>query len=335
MASSLYTDAGMIWFSTQITWEKNKKVFVPPPNWVNLTMDTCTSHQSDTKNGVMLLTGRKNRLLVLDADIAKATTDGSPIPDTLLSTLDSCCTAIVNTPNGRHYYFTIEETEEYKNGTDIRWHGSQIKFLDVRGDGGCIIAPPTKYLKKKEEVSYKWIVGSHTTISPLPQEIKEALRFTPTVESFVQEFEESTDETIVRDLLSCLPVSVFDSYDSWLQIGFILFNIGMSCTLWDEFSKQGRGWTTTGCRDKWMNFKKGKLGLGSLWRLVKLYRPEEFARLQRKHINIKNLLDPVHKDAARLFYLFNPDAYVFCTTTGWYECMENNSWLNRGKEEPK
>jgi len=83
-----------------------------------------------------IITGRISNLVVLDID------DRNSIPNGLPPTL------VAETGKGWHYYF------KYENG--IR---NQVKIgdkpLDIRGDGGYVVAPPSIHMSGKR---YKWVL---------------------------------------------------------------------------------------------------------------------------------------------------------------------------------
>jgi len=323
------TSTTPISFSVRITVKDGKKVVAFPPAWAKLTAETCTQFQVPS-NGLVYLTGNKNGFIVIDADEVKAVLNGQPIPGAIISELEASCEAIVKTPNGRHFYFKTEET--YTSSTNILWNNTVVPFLDIRGDGGCIIAPPSHYIKAAKTLRYEWMKGGIDTVAELPASVSAALAIKATQQTIYQEYIEVSNEDIITELLTALPIKVWDSYDTWIQIGMILYNCGMSCDVWDSFSKQSSHWKSPGCRDAWRSFAKGPLTIGSLWRLVKLYSPDNFVQLQRKHINIVPLLQPEHLSLAKLVYALCPSDYAYCSNTQWYERMENNVWKSRGEE---
>jgi len=323
-----------LWFSCSITFDKKrgKKEVAFPSGWASITADDSGKHHDESKNGYCILTGQKNKLIVIDADEVAAIEGGDPIPTHILAELETQSSAVVKTPNGRHFYFNTERG--YKSSTGICWNSVAVPHLDIWGDGGCIIAPPSSYKRNGNLVRYAWMKGGLDTVGELPQSIVDALVIEAKPEVALQEYVESDQHDIIVDLLNALPAKLWDGYDSWLQLGIILFNSGEDVDTWDAFSKQSSHYSASGCREKWRSFKRGNLGINSLWRLVKLHNPDEFARLQKKHINIAALLDQTHVSLAKLFHLLHPDDYALCSVTGWYERMTNNVWLSRGKEVP-
>jgi hypothetical protein len=87
-------------------------------------------------------TGAINGFIVLDEDVEDAVKDlGRNVPPT----------PIVKTGNGAHYYF--------KQPSDNGAFPNKVKFfpgLDLRGDGGYILAPPSKHPNGSH---YEWLIG--------------------------------------------------------------------------------------------------------------------------------------------------------------------------------
>ena len=109
---------------------------------------------------VGLATGKVSRLVVLDVDGPEgetALTEFGPIAATL----------IARTGKGRHLYFT------YPNGAAI---GRRIGFrpkLDICGDGGYVVAPPSIHPVTKKP--YHW-VEAQASVAELPTPLVTALR---------------------------------------------------------------------------------------------------------------------------------------------------------------
>lgn len=90
--------------------------------------------------GVAIKTGRDSRLVVLDFDVTSSEQDVEDIIEAVanrVGRLPETFTVLTGT-NGAHLYYTIPENIEIPNGTKVA--GMSV---DVRGDGGYIIAPPS------------------------------------------------------------------------------------------------------------------------------------------------------------------------------------------------
>ena len=92
----------------------------------------------------------------------------------------------------------------------------------------------------------------------------------------------------LKILLELLSPNRFDNYNSWLEIGITLSNIGKGdesyLELWEEFSKKSKSWEEGICRKKWNIFNnrndKNGLGLGSMFYWARLDNPIRYMRLR-------------------------------------------------------
>jgi len=108
-----------------------------------------------------LVTGKRYGLVVIDVD----SQEGQKIIDENLP--DSFLTPIASTPRGdlgRHFYFA------YRNGLTNK--AEILPGLDVRTDGGFIIAPPSR----DHRGSYKWMISlAKTPLNSLPDKLYNVL----------------------------------------------------------------------------------------------------------------------------------------------------------------
>jgi hypothetical protein len=101
---------------------------------------------------IALVTGKISNIMVVDLDSQEAY---DKIQDFLPEGL---ITPIAKTKRGYHIYF------EYRHGLVTK--PDYMKDVDVRTDGGCIIAPPSA---NGDGVEYKWLLGlSIDKIAPAP-----------------------------------------------------------------------------------------------------------------------------------------------------------------------
>ncbi len=105
-----------------------------------------------------LATGRVSRLAVMDCDSQEA------VNDFLSAYSEAARTAQVETGRGRHFYFQWEEGIRNDAG---RIFGTGI---DVRGEGGFVILPPSLHANGK---LYRWLNESDP--QPLSQRLRDAL----------------------------------------------------------------------------------------------------------------------------------------------------------------
>ena len=100
-----------------------------------------------------IVTGKRHNLFVLDCDSQEAY-------ESLQALLpDSLTLPVVKTPRGYHLYFSYPKNIDLTVGVDI------MQGVDYRGEGGYVIAPPSK------KGTYKWIVDLNTERPALPPAI--------------------------------------------------------------------------------------------------------------------------------------------------------------------
>jgi hypothetical protein len=120
------------------------------------------SWPADSNLGVV--TGEISGLVVVDIDSAEGQASfekqcGGSAP----------LTPTVKTPKGTHYYFKHPGVE-IRNSTRI------LPGVDVRGDGGFVVTPPSA---SASGLHYEWIVSPDTPLAPLPQWVKKHSKSEP------------------------------------------------------------------------------------------------------------------------------------------------------------
>ncbi|MEB3287707.1 MAG: bifunctional DNA primase/polymerase [Vampirovibrionales bacterium] len=144
------------------------------PNWPDISPDleTVTSDFADYPNAnIAIITGPRSGLVVIDVD----GDDGRQSLTALLQKYgDLPETLTAESGKGFHYYFRYPSGETIKNDT-----GQKLgKGIDVRGMGGCIVAPPSIHANGKQ---YKWL-NEDTPVANLPTWLLEQLiQQTPSV----------------------------------------------------------------------------------------------------------------------------------------------------------
>lgn len=127
-----------------------------------------------------------------------------------------------------------------------------------------------------------------------------------------------------------------DTYDDWMDIGWILYNVGDGCEeayqMWVKFSSQ----TKTGnfsekvCSYYWSKMEKKGKNIGSLYYYAKKDNPEEYAKIQKKknYSFIKDSLNGGHHDMAKLLYNLHKDKFkcVSLKKDAWF-MYENHRWV--------
>src|SRR5690606_28171672 len=141
-----------------------------PSKWTDFTLKK--SYCNPDYNGLALLTGKINNIIIIDIDNVDHWKQLLHVhkqhePDTV---------KVISGSGGFHYYFKYDEELEKVTSKD-HCFGKDYD-IDIKTNGGCIIAPPTKYFNKNvnKDVEYKWAksIFEHEP-SKVPEWIKKLL----------------------------------------------------------------------------------------------------------------------------------------------------------------
>ena len=201
-------------------------------------------------NNVGIATGAPSGIWVLDID-------GSAGEASLLALQEKHgelpATLEHRTGRGRHLIFDLGG-EKIKNSVKRLGDG-----LDVRGDGGYIVAAPSLHVSgtayrmgQGEPVEAPdWLLDLVRRQEPKPIEPR------PMVDR------EVTGDQI-EDMLSYIHPDI--DYQSWLEIGMALHAEGYPCAVWENWSRSGQKFEAGDCEKRWRGFSKSAgITLGSLW----------------------------------------------------------------------
>jgi len=203
---------------------------------------------------IAIATGQVSGMWALDIDgqagevtLAGLEAEHGPLPVTLTHF----------TGNGRHLLF--------------RWPGYAIKTqskqlgpgLDVRGDGGYIVAAPSRHVSGAEyrfgdidraaADAPAWLLDRVKKDQPAPS--------MPATHYPAPDRELTADQ--VREMLSYIVADC--SYDDWVQIGMGLHAGGYPLELWDSWSREGAKYQAGDCYKRWKGFKPGAVTFGTVW----------------------------------------------------------------------
>lgn len=113
--------------------------------------------------------------------------------------------------------------------------------------------------------------------------------------------EDSTDlkEFRIRKMLDCISV-VDGEYDKWLDVGFALYNEGLDCSLWEQWSRSQPNFKDGECESKWKGFtyQPGGIKIGSLyqWAVEGGYDAKETMQEWFKlHPELSNKISHAHR----------------------------------------
>ncbi len=120
------------------------------------------------KANVAIVTGTVSGLVVLDIDVAHGGKESLSRLEHEYETLPGTVEAITGS-GGRHFYFA------HPAGV-IRNRAGLTQGIDLRGDGGCVVAPPSVHRSGKR---YRWKRGhspGESELAPMPSWLLELVR---------------------------------------------------------------------------------------------------------------------------------------------------------------
>ena len=121
-----------------IKWQKYQERYA--------TMEELKAWFENTRNNIGIVTGRISGITVVDCDSSEA--------EELARKLGMAPTYSVKTGKGRHFYF------EYEPGTRNFQKRDDLPGIDLRSDGGYVVAPPSVhpngsiYKEEYNEIDY-------------------------------------------------------------------------------------------------------------------------------------------------------------------------------------
>jgi hypothetical protein len=220
-------------------------------------------------------TGQRSGIVVLDVDFdpARGIDGNKPLKKLLEQHGPFPNTLIVTTPRGgKHYYFLYP-------GQKITCSAGKLGAgLDVRGDGGYVLLPPSEtdrgiyaYEQKVEMAEMpQWLINLTQVTESRPQTV-------PRGRKFVNGFG-PVDELRVREALWMIPASI--EHDDWVRVGMALhsWDDGPGKNLWLEWSRTcPEKFNESDFETAWRSFKAGGgVTLGTLFELARRFgwRPQ-------------------------------------------------------------
>jgi Bifunctional DNA primase/polymerase, N-terminal/Primase C terminal 2 (PriCT-2) len=226
--------------------------------------------------GVGIPTGEVNRIFVLEAD----TVEGHGVNG--LAGLEALevrhgllpATLMAESPSGSiHRYFNWPG-KEIKNSV-----GKLARGVDVKGDGGMVVAPPTR----TQTGVYRWLNNRPIADAPL-WVIERALRPLDRPSGLLRAFDRrrwSTPKTNrkpatdahLNDLMEAIPNDDATDWEEWCRIGMAFYAAtnGSNFGLWlfDEWSQKNEDkYDDVNTLEKWEAFKTSPpevIGVGTLF----------------------------------------------------------------------
>lgn len=135
----------------------------------------------------------------------------------------------------------------------------------------------------------------------------------------------------VKQVVDLIDISRSEDYDSWMTIGFCLFNVSNGSEegfdIWNDFSKQSSKYDHGDCIRKWNNMTIKNMTMGTLMYYAHLDNPDKLIQYKKKKAknNIEKCLGGANSDIALLLYNMYKDQFV-CSSIlnhSWYEWKQN------------
>lgn len=221
------------------------------------------SHIFHGKTGnIGIATGPVSNIFVLDIDGAQGESSLAQFP-ALPSTLTS------TTGRGRHLFFRYPDKKVYTRA------GKFAPGLDIRGEGGYVVAPPSVH---HTGVVYEWL-DDEAPISIAPDWLLDIICKAPAERTYTPPPSSSDDKFTsddVRELLSFIDPDL--SYDDWIAVGMGLHSEGYSLAVWDEWSKRGTKYRPGCTIPHWRSFTPNSgISFGTVVHMASLsgWKPRE------------------------------------------------------------
>jgi P4 family phage/plasmid primase-like protien len=140
---------------------------------------------------------------------------------------------------------------------------------------------------------------------------------------------------LCKQLLTMISPKRAESYEDWIEMGWILYNVGDGTVdaldLWIDFSSKTskNNFCETKCIHTWNNMKKGNYTVGTLKKYASEDNPEVYNKwkIQIQEKNFSESLNGGHYDLAKCLYDDYSNVFVCASITKdiWYE-FKNHRW---------
>ena len=304
-------------------------------------------------NGLAILTGKINNLIVIDIDNVKhweqlLTEQNKKEPDTV---------KVISGSGGRHLYF--EYDEELKDITSKDHCFGPDYDIDIKTNGGCVIVPPSTYYNNnlKKDVSYEWNNQESIfdfELIKIPSWIKDLLlqkqiskkniihtehklgdifdtiiKKKANIDMVIEKEDEDIDFAYedIEELVNMLSLSRCEKYQDWINVGMCLYNIKKQyLQIWNKWSQKSDNYEKNICEEKWNSFKKTKDGMkiGSLLLWCKTDNKELYDTFMKQHKLNHLILNKFPNDKLIL------GDTVFVNNNFNYTCLKNKECLIKG-----
>lgn len=259
------------------------------------------------------------------------------VVETLHPILSTTLTGLVNYEKDEdcdetHLPYLKLDTSVYKGNRKMRMLGSskdgETRPLVLFGEDASVLDTLITYIPP----------SSDPLPEPTPPEQPRPLRIVDDASSVTNTAtnpESLSGDEIEADLiarvLDGLAPKRWEQYANWIRIGFICYNEGLTCDVWERLTTKHypryKNGSKRDCSRMWKGFRKSQLTQGTLWRWLAednatLY---EELRLRRKDF-WRLIANSNHAETARFFFNLKPDGYLYHEALGWYALQPTNVW---------
>jgi len=296
-----------------------------PRGWTSITT-------SERGQNVAILTGKASGITVVDFDD--------------MDSYHACCERVpeleyyytVRSKNGVHVYFTYQEG--LANDSDC----FTLPGIDIRNDGGCILAPPSSYTFNG--TTYRYEVMTDGAVEEMPESLLEMVKVKGKKDNEVRPVSRANMIDVMNDqlkttyaLLDLLSVDRATQYGSWSQVGFALHQSqgAMAEEFFHYFSKKSYKYNSSKVSEWFATIKTRRDGFTerSLHYWAKQDSPIEYA--EKFGITPRRLLyngDGInHADTAKCYDSITSQKFIYSNKC-WYKYDLNNLIVKLGKENP-
>jgi phage/plasmid-associated DNA primase len=134
------------------------------------------------------------------------------------------------------------------------------------------------------------------------------------------------------DIMGMLSDDRAEDYNSWIDVGWTLFNVGQGCDemleLWIEFSRRSAKFVEGDCEERWAKMEMRDKTIGSLFAMARSDSPDLYKTWKDMNINThieKSLYEakPNEWDVAQVILKLYKDRFLCADAKGnvWYEFM--------------
>jgi hypothetical protein len=224
---------------------------LPACKWTDKSNHIFDNQEKNKNYGI--LTGKVNNILVLDIDVKD---NGLEEWQKYIKRNGDINTVTVSTPSGGFHYYFLYHSKNETSEQLLRDHlYTQTKLrnagLDIRSDGGYVVAPPStinnkeyKYVNKNKTLLEMptelilWLIEGHSKNNPKTKQDKQDITQTKTIQKCLKNdlVYMITDEKLM-EILNLLPKEYNDNYLKWLSVTNVLKGLNKE-EIWDSWSKK-------------------------------------------------------------------------------------------------